>query len=528
MTTDLTNSSLIKKPIFLWTLFLIFVAISSCSQGRVDPFDLQTGATKTEIKNSFFGDKTKKPAKDIALAKPVAIPQSARMITIPSFANVKSEKLISFSVTDQVPLKDVLIELAKAAKIDLDLDPNISGGVIINAKNRPLTEVLDRICDMGNLRYTLSDKYLHVERDLPFAKNYSLDFLIDGELWKEVETNIGALLNSKSSGSNSSGGSVSSNKLSNMMTIFASQKDHIKVASYLEQARKSSSAQVLIEAKVVEVTLSDSYKTGIDWSWVAGQNTTKFTGGGTDANPLTFVAKQGSLLLGRSINLNISALEEFGTVKAISSPRINALNNQKATLNFTKKLVYFTSEAAINSTTSTSGTNTASNITSTKHEENTGTELNIVPTIDLASGEITLNVKPKITIKSGEVSQIIYASLPDPKDTTKSAIQPITNQIPVINVRELNTIAKIQSGSVLVIGGVMSEDTANNDKGIPFLSRIPVLGFFFKSTSKLASVTETVIFIKATIIGTADGASKYDRQLSDTFTSSSRPFFNSN
>ena len=154
------------------------------------------------------------------------------------------------------------------------------------------------------------------------------------------------------------------------------------------------------------------------------------------------------------------------------------------------------------------------------HEVPTGTELNITPVIDLASGEVTLSVQPKITIKSDEVKQIV--SIPQ---GTAGTTKEITNLIPVINTRELNTIAKIQSGSTLVIGGVMTEDTTNNDNGVPFLSRVPILGYLFKSVSKVSSTTETVIFIKATIIGPREGVSKHDRDLDDNFSSSARQFF---
>lgn len=506
---------------------LIVGALSGCYQGSVDSFDRQNGATRNELKDLMYGNKTKNNSdkkSEPEIPSSTSVPKSSRIIAIPSLPQDSSEKLISFSVAEQVPLKDVFIELAKASKLDLDLDPNISGGVIINAKNRPLTEVLDRVCDMGNLRYTLSNGRLQVERDLPYAKNYLVDFLSEGGLWGDVEKNILAILSgSASADGNDSVGSVNSNKLANIMTVFASKKNHDRVASYLESVRRNASAQVLIEAKVVEVTLKDDYKTGIDWNWAKDGFTLSQSANGDNAtakNPISFVVPTSSGFLGGSISATINALEEFGTVKAISSPRINALNNQKATLNFTQKLVYFTTEASNSSTTSTSGTNNQNTVTSTKNEEPTGTELIITPVIDLVTQEITLNVKPKITIKSGEVTQEVPTVINGVSTTIK-------NQIPIINTRELTTIAKIKSGNVLVIGGVMSEAATNNDKGFPFIQSVPIVGNLFKSVNKTSDVNETVIFIKATIINTSDGVSKYDRKVHDAFSSSARPFFNS-
>ena len=82
-------------------------------------------------------------------------------------------------------------------------------------KTAPLTEVLDRISQLGSLRYSYENNRLHVERDLPYAKNYLVNFLIAGEIWEEVETNIDELLST-----DSAGGSVSSNKLANIITVF--------------------------------------------------------------------------------------------------------------------------------------------------------------------------------------------------------------------------------------------------------------------------------------------------------------------
>jgi general secretion pathway protein D len=516
----------IVKSIKNILLISLFFALLSCARGKVDPFDRQNGAKRSDITDTFY-NKSKKNKSDKSSENNSQIPKSSRMIALPSPPKLNDKQLISFSVTDQVPLKDVLIELAKSAKLDIDLDPTIAGGIIINAKNRPLTEVLDRICKMGDLRYSFNNNILHIERDLPFAKNYLVDFLIDGNLWTEVETNVKAIIDDGGSTSSSAGGSITVNKLSNMVTVFASEKNHKKVASYLEQVRKNSSAQVLIEAKVIEVTLADNYKTGIDWTWSGSPSTTiSQVGAGasgivdaTNPNPISLVFGNGSLF-GGDLTSTVSALEEFGTIKAIASPRINALNNQKATLNFTKKLVYFTSEVSNNTTTSTGVNNVQNTVTSTQHEKDTGTELTITPVIDLSTNEVTLSVQPKITIKTGVVPQKVIVPGADGEDD-----QIIENDVPIINTRELNTIAKIQSGNILVIGGVMTEDSNNNDNGIPFLSRIPILGYLFKSTTRLSSVTETVIFIKATIINPSEGIGKYDREINDKFSGTSRPFF---
>jgi Flp pilus assembly secretin CpaC len=522
----LTN--IFSKYCLMATLLVFAFSCAGDNKGAdQDVFDRQNGITKQEIRNTFFGKNPRENQKRKNLKEKTygnisgfsstssSIPRPSKIIAIPRPVKKNKERLISFSVTDQVPLKDVLIELAKGADLDLDLDPNISGGVIINAKNRPLTEVLNRISQMGKLRYKLSDNYLQVEQDLPFAKSYNVDFLADGEIWGEVETNLDAIINDASN----DGGSISTNKLANIVTVFASQKDHKKVRKYLNSAKKNAAAQVLIEAKVVEVTLNDSYKTGIHCNWASGTNTTITNPNSSSiTNPVTLVLNNRSLF-GGDIDTTINFLEEFGAIKAIASPRINALNNQQATLNFTKKIAYFITDVSTDTTTTDGTSNTQISINSTLNEKETGTELTITPSIDLKNNEVTLSVEPRITIQSDSVSQPVY----DPNGGSEALF---SNEIPIVDTRELKTIAKVASGNVLVIGGVMNEDSTNTDAGIPFLSDIPILGYLFKSTNRVSSIKETVIFIKATIINSSDNVSKYDKELNDNFSSSSRPFFN--
>ena len=527
-------------------LLCLTVALFSCSQGKLDPLDQQTGLYQGDFNKGLIRDFKKeqkdKPTKDSIPEAP--IPNTSRLIVMaPPPSNVTS-KTISFAVTDQVPLKDVLIELGRVANIDVDLDPGISGGIILNAKNRPLGEVIDRIASLGKLRYSYDKGILHFERDTPYTVNYSVDYLSDGSnLWADVQSNITTILSNSSNASSVTNSAASSaaaaaadsttavvtaapsavakssinaNKTAGILSIFATKTEHEEIAKYLANVAINASAQVLIEAKVVEVKLNDTFKTGINWSNI-GQSSNAVTAanGFTAGSPITFVGT----LFNSNLTLSISALETFGTTRTLSSPRIHAINNQKATLNFTNKLVYFKIDNNQNVTTSgaAASVNTQT-LTSTKQEEHVGVELNIVPSINLQTSEVTLNIKPKITIKTG-----IAIDPASPIDSKGNVI--FQNTVPIIQTRELSTIAKVQSGNVLVIGGLMSDSTSSTDTGVPFLQRIPLIGLLFKSTDKEAEVIETVIFIKATIVNSGGTVNKVDRDIQDKFDTNRRKFF---
>ena len=511
---------------------LLIVTSFSCSRNRIDPLDTTSDLSFSDVEEAL----TKKPEKrskkekdkKAAAAKEAEIapiPHSSKLIVSAPPPVVGGDKIISFSVTDQVPLKDVLIELGRVANIDVDLDPNITGGVIINAKNRPLKEVIDRIATLGALRYSYKNGVLFFERDKPFMKNYFVDYLTGGTLWTDVESNITSLLSANNSeeDSSTSKSSFTSNKSAGIISVLATERQHNAIKKYLADVEKYASAQVLIEAKVVEVTLNKAFAAGIDWSWI-GKNGDTFGSTGTfGVGSLTDPSLTGEINgiklfgLNGNINATVSALEQFGNTKALSSPRIMAMNNQKALLDFSESLVYFTLSTSASTVAGTTNPTTAASVTATKNEVPIGVQLSITPSINLQTDEITLDIQPKLSVDSGKVAL-------DPT-TDPISHENLGNRIPIIKTRTLKTLAKIQSGNILVIGGLMSDTTSNSDTGVPFLSRIPILGYLFKFSSKSTDIVETVIFIKATIINSGSTVGKDDRDIQQKFDTNRRTFF---
>lgn len=505
------------------------ILLPSCSGGRVDPFDLDTGTTREEAFDTILknrdNEKKSNKASENKSPKETPIPKLSKLIVSPPPPVVGGDKVISFSVTDQTPLKDVLIEFGRMVKIDIDIDPTISGGIILNAKNRPLKEVIDRIATLGNLRYSYNNGVLRFENDNPYTKNYFVDYLAGGNVWTDVEANLTAILglsNSSSTEAESGGSSFTPNKSAGIIAVYATDKQHQKVEQYLADVEKYASAQVLIEAKVIEVTLDKEYSSGINWGRNGDNNFVTSTGYSA-ASSSAAASSSGTfaistILSGADFTLSISALEKFGVSKTISSPRINAVNNQKATLDFTDKLVYFKVEQTQVTTASTTSV-TNKTITSTKLEETTGVNLEITPSINLKTKEIFMHIKPKLSVWKEDV--IDPAS---PQNDAGTAIL-IANKVPVIQTREIETSAKIQSGNILIIGGLMKDVSSSKNSGVPLLGRIPVLGWLFKSMSRSSGVTETVIFIKATIINSGTPANKVDRDIQNNFDPNKRKYF---
>ncbi|MDA0901965.1 MAG: hypothetical protein O3B09_00955 [Proteobacteria bacterium] len=514
------------------TLVLALCFFGCKSTEKFDLIDRQAGLTRDDVTNALVKEKKteEEKAKETAEknTKAAPIPQFSRMLSLPKPPEVGGNKLLSFAVTEDVPLKDVLIELGRVTGIDVDVDPAISGGIIINAKNRPLEEIINRIIDRGNLRYSYKNDVLFFERDIPYAQHYTVDYLIDGELWNEVETGVNNIASSdfdSNVDASITASSVNINKSAGIITVFANSKKQRAVSQYLSEVKKNASAQVLIEAKIVEVTLSETYKTGIDWSFGSATGISTGLAASDDAVFAATITATGKALDGvtpGSVTATISALETFGSVRAIASPRINALNNQVAVLEFVDQLIYFTVEIQTDTTTdagNTGGSVSSTTVNSTQVQEDIGTKLTITPSINTKTNEITLKVHPEISVQGGFVDDPATFINGEGKEVSSG------NQVPQIQTRELETTMKIQNGGILVIGGLMKEDSNNTDTGVPFISKIPILGHLFKKIVKETIIIETVIFIKATIIPTDDEVDEYDRDIHDKFTVNPRKFF---
>ncbi len=484
------------KRVF-YSIFFIFLLIS-CDKSVIDS---DTGMTRRDVKNVLnMGQKDSSPKMQIYNKS--TPPNISKLLVVPPPPPMGNGELISFATTEEVPIKDILIELGRLADVDIEVDPEITGGIILKVSNKPLDVIVNRIAELGNLRYTYTNNILRFERDTPYTKTYNVDFLIENEVWTTIETALGDIINLSANQNDSAQPKIIINKPAGIITVYANYKTQNAVEKYIEHVKTNYAAQVLIEAKVVEVSLNDKYKMGIDWSFVnqgkgSLQKGPTFSSTSQDnANVLGGIT--GSIttaVFGGDLTAAINALDEFGLTKTLSSPRVHAMNNQKSELKFVNKLIYFSVEKEEEKDNDNNITNTT--YTSTKQEEDVGVTLTITPSINIQKNQITLNVIPELKVKIGEV------------------VDPVNdkNVVPIVQSKTVQTQLKVQSGNVLVIGGLMSEDSTSVDTGVPILSGIPIVGNLFKSTNKEKDITETVIFIKATIVKPNGDVNSYDREI---------------
>lgn len=281
------------------------------------------------------------------------------------------------------------------------------------------------------------------------------------------------------------------NAESGTIVVRATQRKQEKVAAFLAQVGASAQRQVMIEATVVEVTLSDQYQAGVDWTgttksgnWGFGQSLTGSKMSTTGSiGVVTYSSNQ--------FNATISFLEQFGRTKVLSSPKVMALNNQTAVMKVVDEQVYF--GLKIEEEKNDSGVVTSRTFTSELHTVPVGLVLQVTPQIG-ESGSTTLNVRPTITnIRS-------YVEDPAVAIVSAQGNLGVKSLIPNLQVREFDSTLKIPSGQVAVLGGLIQDIQSNDRIGVPGLSRMPLIGDFFSYRDDTVKKIELVIFLRPVMV----------------------------
>jgi general secretion pathway protein D len=292
---------------------------------------------------------------------------------------------------------------------------------------------------------------------------------------------------------------VISNRETGTVSIRTTSAAHGDIQRFLDQVNSSARQQVLIEATVVEVILNDEFQGGVDWEylsnvdgWSAGQALLSST---TDLGTLAtggpvVEANYFSSNQSRDLSAAIRALDEFGEVSVMSSPKIMALNNQTSILKVADNTVYFETDA----TSTTSGVNAVVTQTfnTTLKTVPVGFVMNVTPFIT-ADDEVILNIRPTLTRILGFVND------PNPALAEAGVVSPV----PVIQIREMESVLRVRSGATAVIGGLMSNVANSQNAGIPGLHDIEGVGILFGTKTRSYSKSELVIFLRPRVLANA-------------------------
>ena len=546
------------KRLILWTCL---ASLAACATPPPRPTSVEP-AIKGEIDQAIAGP-APRPSRvpDLALLPPLRM-------EMPSVAGRPLDPRFDLSVSG-APAAQVFMSIVSGTRYSMLLNPEVSGTISVNLKDVTVVEALDSLRELYGYDYRFEGTRIFVQPAGLQTKIYRVNYLLGQRRGtSDLRVQSGSLADNASpsgppapaSASNPNAGSASQTfgggaarsldstrvstqivndfwgdlrtaltaivgtaggrsvvvtPQSGVVLVRAFPPDLRAVEQYLRETRLVVERQVMLEAKVIEVTLSEGFQSGINWALFRtnasprgaigqiGNNTTLGTStsgttlssGGLAVNALTgtlasstTMAGNGGAVFGLAFQAsNFAALLQFldsqGTTQVLSSPRIATLNNQKAVLKVGTDEFFVTNVATV---TTTTGTTTQQTPTVTVAPFFSGIMLDVTPQID-ELGNITLHIHPSIS-EVTESRRVVDLG---------GSIPSITLPLAKSAVNESDTVVRVTDGNIVAIGGLMSMDVRDGRTGIPGAADANVL---LRNSDRQARKREIVVLLKPTII----------------------------
>ncbi len=418
---------------------------------------------------------------------------------------VEEKKVVSLGEIGETPVTLNLTnaDLEQTLKLIYDLtganiilSKGISGRVTINVKDLPLKKVLNLICEANQLKYLEEDGIIKIMTQEEFNKSAEVIKQQNRRVFKILYGDASSI--AKSIRDTYKMDRVIADPRTN--SILLDIDDPIQLARIQETISMLDApiSQVLIEAKIIEIRTSTDNMLSIDWlvsSRLVDELNATLTGPKFGDNPAFTPGISNTLpggfsfgLTNADVNTLISSLATQGDVKLIQAPKITCLNGTNAIISVIQNYPYIIPE--YEETYNDQGVRTGTRQTVTVYEENVGTEFEVTPIIQTdRSVFLNLNIYDSRLVEIRRLTAI-------------AAGQRYETEQPIVSLRETNQSVSLYDGQTLVIGGLIQSAEEKNESGIPFLRRIPVLGYLFKKPKYTNTKSELLIFLTPHVITT--------------------------
>lgn len=514
---------------------IVIASLMGCSMGHRDPVEVK------QALNESINEANSRALEDI--------PSSVEADLMPNLdANMSSQQgtLKRFRIqANAVEARSFFASLVKGTEYSVAIHPAVQGNITVNLSDVTLDEVLNVVQNMYGYDVVKSGKVIQIYpagmRTVTITVDYlqfkrsgrSLTSIVTGSVTSAGTSNSGGSSddsdssdlnnNNGDSSTTSTGGtrietitesdfwpmlqqavanligsgkgqSVVVTPQAGVITVRAFPDEIREVREFLGVSQKRMQRQVILEAKILEVTLSDGYQQGINWSNMSASigNSGSVV---VDRNPVTLPLDAIGSLLGGQTNVtfsdgNFEAVMNFmatqGDLNVLSSPRITAANNQKSVIKVGTD-EYFVTELSSNA--------------------GNGENSNAVPEVELTpffSG-ISLDVTPQIDDK-GNVFLHVHPAVIEVEEEIKNLnlggdFQNIQLPLAKSSIRESDSVIRAKDGDVVVIGGLMKQQNLEQVSKVPFLGDVPALGNLFRNINNVTQKTELVILLKPTVVG---------------------------
>jgi MSHA biogenesis protein MshL len=502
---------------------------------------------------------------DLAVREAIAArPEPAAAVPLPEVAPLPAPTAEVFDIdVMNADARDFFMSLVAGTNVNLVVHPDVEGSLSLSLKQVTLRDVLETVRDVYGYDYRLSgNSYIVLPATLQ-TRVYEIDYLnlsragLSRTRVSSGQVSQASSRSNRSGGSNNDGGlnddgqdssqtmgsvidTVSSadfwadlgntirqilgtgegrqvvvNAQSGVVFARGMPEELRAVGDYLDRIHNAAQRQVVLEAKIIEVTLDDGFQAGVNWAAVQ-QNSSGDTFSGGQISPSTGLDPSSSPNVGGDVtvgpgnpvteflsqtvgsaftlafdvgdfNAFVELLDMQGETRVLSSPRVATLNNQKAVIKAGTD-EFFVTDISSNTVTGTAAT-TSRDVTLTPFFS--GIALDVTPQIS-ADGEVILHIHPTVS----EVT-----------DQTKAlTVSGETDQLPLAfsEIRESDSVVKARSGQIIAIGGLMRSSSRRVDVGTPVLGRVPGLKRLFGSTRETEVKTELVILLRPIVVDDDD------------------------
>ncbi|HEX4974313.1 MAG TPA: pilus (MSHA type) biogenesis protein MshL [Pseudomonadales bacterium] len=444
------------------------------------------------------------------------------------------------------PAKEFFMSLVHGQNQNIIVHPDVAGEISIQLKNVSLEQALAAVCDVypydfihTSYGYKIVPKklqsrifkvsYLNVNREgtshtrvnsgqvaqnnqnssdasasgasntsNPSTDSQSSSALTNSEIetishadfWQTIESGIESILGKKE------GTRVVVSPQAGLVLVEGYSSQLSLVEQFLRSAEHALLKQVIIEAKILEIELSDKFNAGVQWDTFeqgfGGKLELNDGRVGAGLAP-SDVLKGADVSLGGvfSVGLNftdftsiIQVLKTQGDVQVLSSPRISTVNNQKAIIKVGNE-EYFVTNISNQVTQNVSGNLNSTNVVINPFFS--GIALDVTPHIS-DDDVVTLHIHPTVTTVTDKIKEVGLAD------------KPLVLPLAFTTVRESDSIVKARSGQIIVLGGLIQNKVAKNKAVVPWLSDIPVLGFLFKQRQDATVKSEMVILLRPKVV----------------------------
>jgi len=429
---------------------------------------------------------------------------------------------LSLSFAEPISIRELLLLLVRDTNLSVVLDPDVEGTFAGDLKNVTMRQALDLVLEPHGFLATFHDNIVRVRRDQVQTRLFNINYVAtrrsgtrgtgltgmygqgaygygmaggvtaagygsgyygggggiggsqasvsgtdSGDVFEELQAGVETLL--------SDAGRLNLDRKAGLLQVtdFPSHLD--KIAVYIEAYETRALRQVRIVAKILEVELREDFSAGIDWALIL-----KHAG---DAVAITQrlapTRGSGAFTMGVNIKDFTALLEAFasqGSVNVMASPWVMAMNNEPAVMRVGTQDVYF--------------------VTTSQVDASSGQILQTVVTPQTINEGVTLSVTPQITA-DGVINMSIMPSI---TERTGTATSRLGDQVPIVSVRETDTLVRVHEGETIVIAGLMQDRTSVDKSKVPLLGDVPFVGGLFRREERTKRKTDLVILLTPTVM----------------------------